>query len=114
MKNLISRISAVGLSGLPLLALAQPPAPTVVTSYADVVRILNVVINWFFGILIIVAIIFILYAAYLYLVAGGEQESVQKASKVLIYAAVAVAVAIIAKGIPIVVGSLFGVSVPTQ
>lgn len=115
MKSILERVLPTSAALLPLLAFAQPTAPRdVVSSYSDVARILNVIINWFFGILIIVAVIFVLYAAYLYLVAGGDQESVKKASTVLIYAAVAVAVAIIAKGIPVVVGSLFGVSVTTE
>ena len=60
--------------------------------------ILNRVANWIFAVLMALAIIFVLMAAFTYLTSGGGEE-VKKAHKQLLYAAVAVAVAVLAKGI---------------
>ena len=75
------------------------------------VTILNTVINWLFGLLIILAVIFVLVAAFKYLTSGGDPEKVKSANHSLIYAAVAVAVAILAKGIPYLVASFLGTTV---
>ena len=46
-----------------------------------------------------------LIAAYQYATSGGDPEKVGDASKRLLYAAIAVAVALIAQGVPYIVGS---------
>lgn len=66
------------------------------------------IVDWMFWILISVSIIMVIYAAYIYLTAGDDTEKVHKATKTITYAAVAVAVAIIAKGFPDLIGSIFG------
>jgi uncharacterized membrane protein len=70
--------------------------------------IICVIINWIFWLLIVLTIIFVLYAAFLYLTAGGDPERVKSASHTLLYAAVAVIVALIAKGLPLIVSGFIG------
>lgn len=94
---------------LPALAAAQtaplnqggiPPSlpDTSVNSYGGLIGFLSTVGNWAFGILLALAVLFIIYAAYLYLFSqGGDNTS--KAKSVIIYAIVAIVVAIIAKGL---------------
>lgn len=64
-----------------------------------------------FFVLIGVSSIMVLYAAFLYLTARGETETVSKAHKTVTYAAIAIAVALLAKAFPVVVASTFGQSV---
>ncbi|OGY63006.1 MAG: hypothetical protein A2745_03035 [Candidatus Harrisonbacteria bacterium RIFCSPHIGHO2_01_FULL_44_13] len=98
---------------LPLLGLAQvtgvvtPPSPPV-TSAQDIINVLNTLINWVFTLLLILATFFIFYAAYLYLTAAGDAEKVKTASNQIIYAAVAIAVALVAQGVRFVVEQLLG------
>lgn len=61
--------------------------------------------NWLFTILLVLAVLFIIVAAYKYLFSGGGEE-VGSAHSMLIYAAVAVAVAFLARGVVYVVESL--------
>lgn len=68
------------------------------------------IINWMFFILIGVAIIMIMWAAYKYLTAGDDTEKVHSATKTITYAAVAVVVALLAKGFPAIIVSIFNVS----
>ena len=61
--------------------------------------------NWMFTVFMILAVVFILLAAYKYLFSGGGEE-VAKAHKMILYSAVAVAVAILARGIIHIVESI--------
>lgn len=62
--------------------------------------------NWLFTLLLILAVVFIILAAYRYLFSGGSEEGVSTAHKMLIYAVVAVAVAMLSRGIVFVIGQL--------
>lgn len=92
------------------LAMAQGlipgPGDSPIKRVEDIMRVLNTFINWMFSILIVVAVIFIIYAAFLYLTAGGDPEKVSNATRQLIYAAVAIGVAFISTGIRFVVEQL--------
>jgi hypothetical protein len=78
----------------------------------DLLGIIDRVTNWFFTILLVLAVIFIIFAAYKYLMSGGGEE-VGKAHKMVLYAAVAVAVAVLAKGVVNVTKVLIGGSSQT-
>jgi uncharacterized membrane protein len=106
---------------LPVLAFAQFQTPgsvagtsntptTSITSLQSVLQLFCVVFGWAFYFLIIVAVIFILYAAFKYLTAGGEPENVKKAGAMLMYAAVAIGVALLAKAVPMIIGTFLGAS----
>lgn len=104
---------------LPMMAMAQgskpmypgggsgTPAP--VQTLGGAFGILCNILGWVFILLIILAVFFVIVAAFRYLMAGGEPEKVGAANHTLIYAAVAVVVAIIARGIPIIISNFFNV-----
>jgi len=109
--------------GAPALALALPvlasaqinPAPiTAPSNYNNVNQITGnagiicTIINWIFWLLIVLTIIFVLVAAFKYLTAAGDPEKVKSAGSTLLYAAIAVVVALIAKGLPLIVSSFIG------
>lgn len=66
---------------------------------------MKTVANWIFSIFLIVAVIYIILAAFKYLTSRGG-ESVKDAHKMLVYAAVAIAIAILAPGIVNIIISL--------
>jgi uncharacterized membrane protein YidH (DUF202 family) len=114
----LSFVVPVASLALPLLAAAQgvaggaPAAPTVaLTSLNSVGCTLTNITNWLFYFLIILAVIFIILAAFKYLTAAGEPEKVKSASHMLLYAAIAIVVGIIAKAVPSLIGSVLGASV---
>lgn len=91
---------------LPMSAFAQPSRPpaeltlsgrTLPGGPLSVLRLIEIVGNWIFTLLLVLAVIFLLLAAYNYM--GGNEENVQKAHRMLMYTAVAVAVALLAFGI---------------
>jgi len=109
--------------GAPALALAlpifasaqitQPPvtAPgniTNINQIAGSAGIICTIINWVFWLLIVLTIIFVLVAAFKYLTAAGDPEKVKAAGSTLLYAAIAVVVALIAKGLPMIISTFIG------
>ncbi|MBI2033614.1 MAG: hypothetical protein HYT13_00740 [Candidatus Liptonbacteria bacterium] len=110
MKRNFSKITAlvvVANIGLPLLALAQGPSVPVPTTLTGAISVLCSVIGWLFTLLIVLSVIFVLIAAFKYLTAAGDPEKVKSASHTLVYAAIAVAVALFAKGVPLILSSFF-------
>lgn len=102
---------------LPLMASAQFQGPGVTAPNSPVVSVTDLtgssglfctIINWLFYLLIIGAIIFVLIAAFKYLTAGGDPEKVKAAGSTLLYAVIAVVIALIAKGIPYIAASFIG------
>jgi len=96
---------------LPALALAQTPSapPSVLSGgIGSIGTELCVIFDWMFYFLIILAVIFIVVAAFRYLFAAGDPEKVKSAGHALIYAAVAIVVGLIAKAVPGIVSTLMG------
>jgi len=107
--QLIATSVTVGIVGLSLLTsvafgqLSNPNIPGVTTvgrvstvgSLVDTVRF---VVRWVYIIFFVIAVLMILFAAFTYLTAAGNEEKVKKARDSIIYAAVAVAVALLAVG----------------
>lgn len=107
-KTIVGTVSGVGASLLPVMAAAAtlPPAPiTTLTGFQTF--ICTVIAAWMFTFLIVLAVVFVLVAAFKYLTAAGDPEKVKSAGSTLIYAAVAIVVALFARGLPLIVGSLF-------
>ena len=74
---------------------------------------IETLLSWFVGIFFLVATVFIIIAAYKYLTAKGDPDAVKEAQNRLIYAVIAIVVAILAYSIPRIVESFLGVSAIT-
>lgn len=75
-------------------------------SAEDVINILNRLGTWMYQIFLTIAIIAILFSAFRYLTSGGKSENVSSATRALVYAVVAIALAILSASIPGLVRSL--------
>ncbi|MGB9681332.1 MAG: hypothetical protein ACPLXL_02200 [Minisyncoccia bacterium] len=64
-------------------------------------------VNWFFNIVIILCIIFIIYAGFTYVTSGGDPGKTKKALQLLIYALIGLAVAILSKALIKLVATQF-------
>ncbi len=109
MNSLKTKISAVALGILLLVVMTNTvfgqynsPVSGIPgvgpTTVGGLVNILEAGVRWVYIIFFIIAVLFILFAAFSYLTAGGEAESINKAKTQIIYAAVAIAVALLAVG----------------
>ena len=122
--KLLLASTLIVLAFAPVLAIGAEVEPkiggrpvTVGNAFGDdpnnLLKRIETVTDWIFAIFITVAIIFILFAAFTYLTSGGGEE-VQKAHKQLLYAAVAIAVAVLSKGIIVVVRKIVETPVSGQ
>jgi hypothetical protein len=97
--------------------LPQPIAPVTsnvpqgnITSLQSVLQLLCTVFSWAFYFLIVLAVIFVVIAGFRYLTAAGDPEKVKGAGTMLLYTAVAIGVALLARAVPLVIGSFLGAS----
>lgn len=81
-----------------------------VTSVQGLINLLCRAFDYMFYFLLALALIMGLVAAFNYVTAGDNAEKVSKANKIILYTAIAVAVALLARGLPLIVGSFFGVT----
>src|SRR3989338_2279378 len=105
----------LSVSLLPL-EVSSAPSPTPSTfplrdlKLNQVLTILNTLVSWLFTIFLIVAVIFIIFAAFRYLLSGGDPAAVKKATQTVVFAAVAIAVALLSVSIEFLIRQLLSVS----
>lgn len=81
--------AAVNIPGIPIIGGRTGNVSGLVSIFSDIVK-------WIYTIFFIVAVMFVIFAAFTYLTAGGDPEKVGKAKDQIIYAAVAIIVALLA------------------
>ena len=105
---IISNVLVLGLAGLASAqgTVANIPiqrvGPGTVGGIVDLAR---AIVRWVYIIFFIIAVLMILWAAFTYLMAGGDEAKVTEAKNRLIYAVVALAVAFLAVGFETIVGT---------
>ena len=116
MKKLILGISLVALFFgmlVNLTAAEEPKIPSVEDVTIDLWSdnsILKKITNWFFGIVIMIAVIMIIAAGFNYVISAGNEAKVKTAMNLLIYALVGVAIALLAKGLIYLICTLLNVA----
>lgn len=76
-----------------------------IRSYTDIETIIKSVISWLYTIFFILAVFFILLAAYNYLLGGSDEKKVSLAKQQLKYAVIAIVVALVASGAALIVST---------
>lgn len=113
LKNFILKIFPIFFFGAVKFALAQAPTPVIpglptpvqsITSLGGASgRPLETLIIWFIGIFWVLAVAMVVWAAFLYLTAGGNEEKITEAKKRLLYAVIAAAIALVSGAINTIV-----------
>lgn len=96
----------------PLFASAtlnDAPPDTIVTTQgaSGVLTLIGTASGWFLGILIALAVILIMIGAYNYLFSEGNEEKLTLAKNYVLYALVAVAIGLLARGLVLLIGYFF-------
>jgi magnesium-transporting ATPase (P-type) len=112
------RMLSIAATLAPAFVFAQNALPQLPNSGIDsvprVIQFICTIAGWIFSFLIILAVIYVLIAAFRYLTSQGDSEKISGANQALIYAAVAIAVAVVANALPkVVVNLVSGGSVTT-
>ncbi|MGA2417901.1 MAG: hypothetical protein ABSF55_01510 [Candidatus Staskawiczbacteria bacterium] len=102
-KNKLALIS-LGILLLPALALADTPAP--INHIPDLTSVVTSIENAVWIVFGLIAVICFIYAAVLFLTAGGTPEKVQAARSAFLWGVAGVAVGIIAYSIVAIVSSV--------
>jgi len=104
MKKVLTTTVLLGILAVPVLVSAQDyMAPEL-----DVMEVLDRIIDWLFTILIIIAALSIIIAAYYFITAQGDPDKVAKARQFVLYAMIGVLVAFAAKGLVVLVSRIVG------
>ena len=82
--------------------------PSPISNVSGLLQFFCKIVGFFFDFLIALSVLMILWAAYTYVTAGDDTEKTSKARRIITYAAIGVAVALIANGFPALVDSFFG------
>jgi len=61
--------------------------------------ILTKALNWFFNIVIILGVIFVIYAGFSYITSSGDPAKTKRALQILMYALIGIAIAVLAKAL---------------
>jgi len=80
-------------------AVFDPPGEPKTINAEYVQKIIEKITGWMQGIFFLIAVIFIIYAAFVYLTSAGNEEKIKKAKSIIIYAIVAIAVALLATAV---------------
>lgn len=112
MKKLLTVLILAGLLVVPVtLVRAQLPDQPIDPTFGDwagFIAAVTSVTNMIFAFVIIVAVLLLIYAGFMFITAAGDQDKTATAQKALTYAAVGVGVALLARVIPVIVSLLVG------
>jgi fumarate reductase subunit D len=106
MKKIIYLFLLLAVAVFPIIALADPDVPAAVTPQSvtpipntNFENTIGFLTNWFFAILLVVAVWFLLWAGFTFVTANGEPDKITKARSQVMYGLIGVLVAVMAKGI---------------
>ena len=94
------------MAGLPPAAFrlaTESEAPSTAGALLDRIQVIG---NWVFAIFLAMSIIYIVLAAFQFVTGGGDPAQVSAARQKLIYAAVGIAIALLAAGFPVILRTI--------
>ena len=106
----VVKVVALGSVLFAPLALAQPVKlpKSPIQDVHDLPNLFCTSLNWMFWGLMALTVAMVLIGGYRYVTAAGDPEKVRSANKILLFAVIAVAVALIAEGVPFIIATFIG------
>jgi len=92
--------------GCSLFLVTQAAITTIEITAEQIPDIIMNIATWFYRVVLAIAVIFVLVAAFTYLTGANNPKNIEKAHKQLFYAVIAIVVALISFGIVSLVQSL--------
>ena len=106
----ILKIATIAAAFAPLMVLAANPggiAPVTQSPY-NLQQLIDTVTNWATGLLVAISVLFVIYAAFIYITTSGDPKGVEQAKNIIIYSVVAVVVALVANVVKSIALGLVG------
>jgi len=104
---MVLAISA-GFGGAVLEAATGEAKDSPIKNINNIVTILNNIVKYMYQIFFIIAIGAVLWAAFTYLTAKDDPEKIKSATKQILWAAVAIAIALVSVGANVIINNLIG------
>ena len=76
------------------------------SSLAGFLSLMNTAANWFLAFVVVIAVILLIVAGFNYMTSGGDPEKVKSAKNKIIYAAIGIAVGLLARALIALVGNI--------
>lgn len=113
MKKFYNKIVGLALLTVPTTVFAQTGIeptvqPTNLPTEADFGTLLTQVINWFLGLVGLIAVLMLIFGGYRYLTAGGNDDAVTKAKNTILYAIIGIVVVILSYAIVATITNALG------
>ena len=108
--GIIMVLALSAILGSAVLAVSGEAKDSPVKGVNDIMKILNNIVKVMYQAFFIVAIGFVILAAFTYLTGGDDPEKIKSANHKIIYAAIAIIVALISVGAAQIIGSFVGVN----
>lgn len=106
MKKFILLSQIVILSAVLISSVHAAPGTSPINNTDDIIKVLDKIAGFIAAAFWIASTIAIFYAGFLYLTAGDSEDKIKKAHKTLLYAVIAIAVALFAYGMPKLIESI--------
>lgn len=104
MKKIVLSLVLISFVTLPSIGLAAPRRAPVV----PIMQMFENIADWLFSILLIIAVIFLIVAAFYFVTAQGDPERLSKARNMVLYALIGVLIAFAARGLVLLVETIVG------
>jgi len=98
----------VGITGCPGIGGVCVYSTTPLCGVCCLMNTIYSIIDWIFVFLLAIAVIMIIMGAFSFVTAGGDPEKTMKARNYIMYAAIGIAVALLAKAVPAMVKMIVG------
>lgn len=110
-KKILSVVALVLIIASPLMVSAQMvgDAPTI-SKLSEVTTTAKNIVNWIIVMFWILTVFFLIWAAIIYLTAGGEEDKLKEAKNRVIYALIAGVIALLSTGLSAIVTNLLGIT----
>ena len=109
-KIIIVSLSCMFLFGFSLSVFAGnltgPPASPKINSTTAILTLVNTLVNWFFTIVMAIAVLMLIIAGFTWMTSGGNEEKITTARKMLIWALVGIAIALLSRGLVTLIQTL--------
>lgn len=109
-KTLLSYSGTLAIWLAPFVAFAQGTPSSPINTMQDLVNLMCKIFGYMFYGLMALSLIMVIIGGFNYVTAGDNSEKVSKANRTILYAAIGIAVSLIAKALPLIVGSFLGAS----
>ncbi len=106
MPNPTKTTSLLILGGIMSMLIIPAISYAAIETADDVIRVLGNIVGWTYQIFFIVAVFFILIAAFSFLTAKADPEKIKTARSQIFYAVIAIAIALISIGADMIVKSI--------